>query len=216
MKLFQENFIFFWKFWGFNLIFKFFTKIFFFENFELFVFQKSEDVPKSSSIQKSRFPVKGHSRRSSPKLSLREAIIDLLGGKLVSRPHQFFSSPVEVLQGCLRISIWGGWGLAGWRRLLNIVITGTNLHQLGPSPVQGFKGLGWNFPAFRRCLRGCFFLGFHYKNRGFNINDINDRKWLIIDWRLWIKLHETQSINKDYRTNSMEVLILPILKIPRV
>ena len=33
-----------------------------------------------------------------------------------------------------------------------------------------------------------------------------DRKKLIIDWRLWIKLHETQSINKDYRTNSMETL----------
>ena len=106
----------------------------------------------------------------SPRPSMRKTIIDLPGGKLVTRPDQFLSSPVEVLQGCLRISIWGGWGLAGWRRLLNnIVITGTNLHQLGPSPVQGFKGLGWNFPAFRRCLRGCFFLGFHYKNRGFNI-----------------------------------------------
>ena len=31
------------------------------------------------------------------------------------------------------------------------------------------------------------------------------QKQLIIDWRLWIKLHETQSINKDYRTNSMEI-----------
>ena len=31
---------------------------------------------------------------------------------------------------------------------------------------------------------------------------------LIIEWRLWIKLHETQSINKDYRTNSMNLGII--------
>ena len=40
-------------------------------------------------------------------------------------------------------------------------------------------------------------------------------KWLwqkqwIIDWRLWIKLHETQSINKDYRTNLWISLLLNI------
>ena len=37
-----------------------------------------------------------------------------------------------------------------------------------------------------------------------NMNTLNLWIWdLIIDWWLWINLHETQSINKDYRTNSM-------------